>query len=150
MRHQQHAPALLSEVGEAFKHNLGIVIVEIPSGFVCENELWLIHKSSSKCGSLALASTECGRRMSDSVIEAKARDQVTRTPCCIRDVLREGRDGHVVQDRQIRHEVELLKDKADLLRTEATEFFRRQIVGVCAVYSHLACGGPKQASSYKE
>ena len=110
-------PSRCNSVEQA--HHQGFVhLIEIAGGLVGKDHVGLIDQRPRHAHALLLASGKLRRQMPQPVAQSHAAQRL-RGFALIREAVEILRQHHVFKRRQIRNQVELLKDEADFLRAKA-------------------------------
>src|SRR5215469_2029772 len=91
---------------------MGIVVIEVASWLVSENECRVVRQSSGDCDALLLTTAQFRRPMTASIAEA---DGVEELHCAaaIQSTLRQHRHKYVLERRKLGKQVVRLEDKSD-------------------------------------
>jgi len=127
------------EFAEEADDDFFVGFVEITGGLVGQDELGLIDERASDGDALLFTAGKLRRKVSEAMAEADALESFPGL-ILVGDAVEVLRKHDVFKRVEVRHEVELLEDKADFFGTVADEFIFAKIGKVDAVDDHVAGG----------
>src|SRR5436305_5070 len=131
------------ELAQLAKNNFFVLGIEVAGRLVGENDAGIIDECSRNAYPLLLAAGKMRGKMLGAVLQAHS---IQRLKCFFlvghgMEVLRQH---HVFQRGEIRNEMKLLKDEANLLCAKAVEFRSGKLLQVLPVYENIAGSLPIQ------
>src|SRR5579863_24407 len=149
MRDHEQRPPLAVQLGEQ-AHDDGLIhFVEVAGGFVGQDQLRLIDEGARDAYPLLFAAGEFGGQM----LQPVAQPDGTQSIGCLmllRQAVKVLREHHVLERRQIRHQVMLLEDKSQFFGAETSPLGRGKRGQVLAVDQHAPLGRSIKASQNVE
>ena len=121
VRHHHDRAALRVEIAEDAEDDVLILGVEVSRGFVGEDDFRVVHKRAGDGDALLFTAGELGREMRCAVFHAYLPKRLHGL-VFVRHAVEELRQHDVLDCRQVRHEMELLKDEANGFAAKAGQF----------------------------
>ncbi len=145
VRHHQDGVAGVVQFAENLEDHCFVGLVEISGGLVGENDLRLIDQRARNGHSLLLAAGELRGEMRQAVAESHTLQRFLGL-LFVRDAMEILRKHHIFKSREIRHEMKLLEDEADLFRAVTHQLVFAEFRKIDAVNYHMAGGESVQAA----
>ena len=151
VRDQHQGRAMLGdEIEQQIRNLLARLLIKVACGFICQQQGRFDHQCTCNRHTLAFPSAELVRKVGFPVGESHLRQGFLGLGLRGAGSRHFQGQGHVLQRGQMRHQVKLLEDDADVLGTEAGERFLGQLREVLTAQTQGAVGGPGQPGHQRE
>ena len=109
---------VIVSLAEVFQDFGRVLCIEVSGWLVGKQHLWLIQQGPSKSRALAFATAELPWRVFEAVRQTKPVEQLASPLFSVFRTRCDAGGQHVVQYGQVWDEMKLLKDEADVIRSE--------------------------------
>jgi len=127
------------EVQDQRRHILCGGAIEVPRGFITEQEPRRSNQRARDRHALAFPTRKLGGPVVDSTGESHLLHELSRPPCVMFTRRDQRRDEHVLENGTLREQAMILEDKSDHLVPKGRQLVRRELKWATAIEHDLPC-----------
>ena len=124
--------ALVMQLAEQVEDDLLVLLVQVAGGLIGENQLRVVDQRTRDAHALLLAAGQLARQMVSAVLQTDLLQRL-KGLLLVDDRMVVLRDHHVLDGRQVRHQIELLEHQADQVLAHVGELAGVQILQLAAL-----------------